>query len=94
MQKTLATGRELRESERRRVESSAQLLQRIAFLDTPRISATDGESCVDALKRPGVRGGGESCSCKRVVELAGMVEHCDFEEQHTVTNGDGDSPHA
>ena len=27
---------------------------------------------------------------KRVVELAGMVQHCDFEEQPTVTNGDGD----
>lgn len=26
---------------------------------------------------------------KRVVELAGMIQHCDFDEQRTITNGDG-----
>ena len=92
MAKTLGeVDRELRESERRRVESSAQLLQRIASLDTAGqdLRAQTGK-LVDALKRPGVRGRWGELQLKRVVELAGMVEHCDFDEQRTVTNGDGD----
>jgi DNA recombination protein RmuC len=92
MAKTLGeVDRELRESERRRIESSAQLLQRIASLDTAGqdLRSQTGK-LVDALKRPGVRGRWGEIQLKRVVELAGMVQHCDFLEQHTVTNGDGD----
>ena len=71
--------------------SSAQLLQRIASLDTAGqdLRSQTGK-LVDALKRPGVRGRWGELQLKRVVELAGMVQHCDFDEQHTVTNGDGD----
>jgi DNA recombination protein RmuC len=83
--------RELKESERRRIESSAQLLQRIASLDTAGqdLRSQTGK-LVDALKRPGVRGRWGELQLKRVVELAGMVQHCDFVEQHTVTSDDGD----
>jgi DNA recombination protein RmuC len=92
MQKTLGdVDREIKESERRRVESSAQLLQRIASLDTAGQDLRNQTGkLVDALKRPGVRGRWGELQLKRVVELAGMVEHCDFVEQHTVSNGDGD----
>jgi DNA recombination protein RmuC len=92
MARTLSdVDRELRESERRRVESSAQLLQRIASLDTAGQDLRNQTGkLVDALKRPGVRGRWGELQLKRVVELAGMVQHCDFVEQHTVTNGDGD----
>jgi len=83
--------RELRESERRRIESSAQLLQRIASLDTAGQDLRNQTGkLVDALKRPGVRGRWGELQLKRVVELAGMVQHCDFLEQHTVTTDDGD----
>jgi DNA recombination protein RmuC len=92
MAKTLGdVDRELRESERRRVHTDAQLLQRIASLDTAGQDLRSQTSrLVDALKRPGVRGRWGELQLKRVVELAGMVQHCDFEEQRTITNGDGD----
>jgi DNA recombination protein RmuC len=92
MARTLSeVDRELKDSERRRIESSAQLLQRIASLDTAGqdLRSQTGK-LVDALKRPGVRGRWGELQLKRVVELAGMVSHCDFLEQHTVTDGDGD----
>jgi DNA recombination protein RmuC len=92
MAKTLGeVDRELRESERRRIQTDAQLLQRIASLDTAGqdLRSQTGK-LVDALKRPGVRGRWGELQLRRVVELAGMIEHCDFEEQRTITNGDGD----
>ena len=86
MAKTLDhVDREIHESERRRVENSAQLLERIASLDTLGQDLR-GQTArlIDALKRPGVRGRWGELQLKRVVELAGMVEHCDFEEQQTI----------
>src|SRR5436190_7568592 len=87
MAKTLdQVDREIKDAERRRVESGAQLLQRIVSLDTAGQSLRDEtRRLTDALKRPGVRGRWGELQLKRVVELAGMVEHCDFEEQHTYT---------
>ena len=92
MAKTLGdVDRELRDSERRRVATDAQLLQRIASLDIAGqdLRAQTGK-LVDALKRPGVRGRWGELQLRRVVELAGMVQHCDFDEQRTVASGDGD----
>jgi DNA recombination protein RmuC len=82
--------REVKDSERRRVASSAELLQRVALLDaTGRDLREETARLVGALKRPGVRGRWGELQLKRVVELAGMVEHCDFDEQPTLdTNGD------
>jgi DNA recombination protein RmuC len=90
LQKTLdQVDREIKDSELRRVESSAQLLQRIASLDTTGQSLqSETRRLVDALKRPGVRGRWGELQLKRVVELAGMIEHCDFEEQQTLTGND------
>ena len=65
------------------------LIQRIASLDTTgqELRSQTGR-LVDALKRPGVRGRWGELQLKRVIELAGMVEHCDFYEQTTITSSD------
>ena len=90
MAKTLEqVDREIKDSERRRVESGAQLMQKIVSLDTAGQSLRDEtRRLTDALKRPGVRGRWGELQLKRVVELAGMIEYCDFMEQHTVQGGD------
>jgi len=84
--------REIKDSERRRTETGAQLMQRIVSLDTAGQSLRDEtRRLTDALKRPGVRGRWGELQLKRVVELSGMIEHCDFTEQRTIQSGEDDS---
>jgi DNA recombination protein RmuC len=44
---------------------------------------------VNALRRPEVRGQWGEMTLRRLAELAGMVEHCDFREQVNVRTEDG-----
>jgi DNA recombination protein RmuC len=44
---------------------------------------------VKALSRPEIRGQWGELTLKRLAELAGMVKHCDFDQQRSVDNGEG-----
>jgi DNA recombination protein RmuC len=91
MAKTLEqVDQEIKESERRRIENSTTLIQKIASLDLlGQNLQLQTARLVDALKRPGVRGRWGELQLKRVVELAGMMEHCHFTEQQTIATEDG-----
>jgi DNA recombination protein RmuC len=83
--------REIKEAELRRTSSGAELMEKLRALD---VVGHDLKSqtarLVDALKRPGVRGRWGELQLRRVVELAGMLDRCDFEEQGTITASDPD----
>jgi DNA recombination protein RmuC len=81
--------REIKEAELRRVQNGAELLEKLRTLDgASQDLKSQTARLVDALKRPGVRGRWGELQLKRVVELAGMVDRCDFEEQGTIAGSD------
>ena len=73
----------LSEAERDRVAAYSRLTEQVAALG----STTNTLS--KALRTPAVRGRWGEMQLRRVVEIAGMVQRCDFDEQPTLTGDNG-----
>jgi DNA recombination protein RmuC len=79
----LALDRERRES-RGRLESQLRTLN-----ETGERLRTETGALVTALRKPNARGQWGQMQLRNVVELAGMLRHCDFTEQSTMVTGEG-----
>ena len=80
----------LRELEHARVSAYAALSEQVGFMRSTGEDLRDQtSSLVHALRAPQARGRWGEMQLRRVVELAGMVEHCDFTEQATATGDHG-----
>jgi DNA recombination protein RmuC len=76
--------------EERRTQTDASLKQQLQQLAESQVqlSKTTG-SLVQALRAPQVRGQWGEMQLRRTVEMAGMINYCDFEEQASVETSDG-----
>lgn len=76
------TEAEVRRMENERREAFGALNHHIQTIaESHRLLQTETRNLVQALRRPEVRGQWGEMTLKRLAELAGMVEHCDFVEQ-------------
>ena len=82
-----ASQRQISELEKARSEAYGGIHSQLQEMQRNQKSLTEEtQNLVKALRRPEVRGRWGEITLRRLVELAGMVEHCDFMEQvHTVT---------
>jgi DNA recombination protein RmuC len=77
-------GLRVQELDRAREQSYGALRQQVSLL-----SERTG-SLANALRSPTVRGRWGEAQLRNVVELAGMLEHCDFVAQASTRDGEGD----
>lgn len=75
----------LAEVEKNRNESYSGLQKQIGQMtEIERTLAQQTHSLVNALTRPHVRGQWGELTLRKLVELAGLTEHCDFEQQVSI----------
>ncbi len=82
--------KKLHDIEIARAESFASLTERIQLMSVASdVLRGETANLSKALRSSNVRGAWGELQLKRVVELSGMLEHCDFTTQHTVESDDG-----
>lgn len=82
--------REITNLEKERAVSHADLKRLMMSLDESQSALkTETGNLVRALRRPEVRGRWGELQLRKVVEMAGMLDHVDFVEQTTVEGDDG-----
>ncbi len=84
------TEQQLRELEKERKEAYGSLSKHLeSMAQTQQLLQGETRNLVQALRRPEVRGQWGEMTLKRLAELAGMVQYCDFVEQETVKGEEG-----
>jgi DNA recombination protein RmuC len=79
----------LTEVEKERASIAAELKEQVRAVQlTGEQVRRETSALTTALRKPQVRGAWGELQLKRVVELAGMVEHCDFVQQATSSTDD------
>lgn len=80
----------LKEVEKSRVDDSANMRSLLGLVGhTQQQLQQETQNLVRALRSPGVRGQWGEVQLRKVVELSGMLEHCDFDEQRTIFSESG-----
>jgi len=82
--------KQVRDMEVARGEAYGALFQQVtSLISTQKDLRSETENLVRALRSPVVRGRWGEIQLRRVVEIAGMLPHCDFDEQLTINGNEG-----